>query len=339
MRFPTMAWMLMVSCVVVGENFAFGQTPATQPTTRGAARGAGRGGGRGPISSSPREKLPFTNGDPAAINGALPTLFITGDSTAAKNNDADHRGWGAVLVDYFDAGKINLVNMAQGGASFPSYYASSWPRVIAAVRAGDFVIVEFGHNGGQLQGMGPETRPGQLRTGMGPMSVVHTYGWYVRTFIQDVRAKGATPIISSTTVRNMWTNPNGTFRDGTLTQQSPGYDPAADRIERGMGNLLPTGERTMLVWARQVSAEEKTAFVDHSDITADVFEKLGRVAVQKYFPADHTHTSTDGGVLNAEAFLAGLKGVADPLGTQTLIDDLNEKGKAIAAYKPVQGSR
>ena len=52
----------------------------------------------------------------------LPTLFIAGDSTAAKNNDSDHRGWGAVLVDYFDTGKVNVVNRAIAGRSFRTYY-------------------------------------------------------------------------------------------------------------------------------------------------------------------------------------------------------------------------
>src|SRR3954454_15971429 len=76
----------------------------TEPTTQSSGRGARRAA----ISNSPREQVPFTNGDLNAINSSLPTLFICGDSTAARNNDADHRGWGAVLVDYFDTSKINL---------------------------------------------------------------------------------------------------------------------------------------------------------------------------------------------------------------------------------------
>ena len=252
------------------------------------------------VSNSPREMLPFTNGDLTKVDPKLPTLFITGDSTAAKNNDADHRGWGAVLADYFDTSKINLVNQAAAGRSFPSYVREGrWDRVVEALKPGDFVVIEFGHNGGHLPGTGDET--GEAVQKDGSKQNVHTYGWYTRKFIQDARAKGATPIVSSTTVRNIW-------RDG--------------EVERGMGQ--------MLVWAKQVTEEEKAPFVDHSNITADVYEKLGPDEVAKFFPADHTHTSTDGAVLNAETFIAGLKALPE----MTLVEYLNEKGRAIKTYVP-----
>jgi len=69
-------------------------------------------GTSGSDSSYAREHIPFTNGDLTNISILLPTLFIAGDSTAARNSTDIQRGWGAVLVDYFDTGKINLVNCA-----------------------------------------------------------------------------------------------------------------------------------------------------------------------------------------------------------------------------------
>jgi lysophospholipase L1-like esterase len=313
-HFPILAIMVL--------TFATASHGQTQPSTRGTRRA--------PISNSPREQLAFTNGDLKAINPALPTLFIVGDSTAARNNDPDHRGWGAVLVDYFDTTRINLVNQAQGGASFPSYYATRWPAVVDAIKPGDFVVIEFGHNGGHLPGTGEETRQGPARTGSaGPEVTLHTYGWYVRKFITDARAKGATPIVSTTTVRNIWTNPNATFRDGTIVDKKDNYTPADDRVERGMGQVMENGKRSMSVWARQVADEEKAPFVDHSEITADLYEKMGRESVAKFFPADHTHTSTDGAIANAETFIAGLKALSN----MPLVDYLNDKGKAIVAYK------
>ena len=50
--------------------------------------------------------------------------------------------------------------------------------------------------------------------------------------------------------------------------------------------------------------------------------------MQKYHPVDHTHTSTEGAIVNAETFIAGLKAVPD----MALVNYLNDKGKAIAAY-------
>jgi hypothetical protein len=88
----------------------------------------------------------------------------------------------------------------------------------------------------------------------------------------------------------------------------------------------------MLVWAHTVADEEKAPFLDHSNITADLYEKMSREVVGKYFPADRTHTSTDGAVTNAETLIAGLKA----LPALPLVEYLNEKGTRIEAYHPPQ---
>lgn len=322
--------------------------PATQPTTRG-------GRGRGPISSSPRDQLPFSNGDIAALNPNLPTLFICGDSTAARGNP-DTRGWGALMIDYLDTSKINICNYSQGGINFPGYFAQRWPAVVAALKPGDFVVMELGHNGGHLPGTGDETRENAPRGGRagqpatapavaqgavpttapdtgarrGGPQVVHTFGWYIRTFIREARAKGATPIVSTVSVRNIWTNPNGRFNEAVLLEKNDNYNPADDRVERGMGDMLAGGERTYVVWARQVANEEKAAFVDHSNIAADHYEKVGREVTKNYHPQDRTHYSTEGAIVQAETFVSGLKAVPD----LALVNFLNDKGKAIPPYKP-----
>jgi lysophospholipase L1-like esterase len=281
-------------------------------------------------STNPRDGLPFTNTSLADVKPDLPTLFICGDSTAANGNPRQ-RGWGALLIDYFDMSKVNLVNYSQGGINFPRYYQSRWPQVVAAIKPGDFVVVELGHNGGHLPGTGDETGPGWGRGG----GEVHTFGWYIRTFIHDARAKGATPIVSTTTTRYLWTNPNARFdpQNGSLISKNDNYNPADDRVERGMGNVMPDGRRTMLVWAEQVAREEKVPFVDHSSITADLYEKLGREVVGKYH-SDRTHTYTKGAAVNAATFIAGLKALPD----MPLVNLLNDEGKAIPAYKPAAGA-
>jgi lysophospholipase L1-like esterase len=328
---PAYRFALLAMFVLMLLSAAWAQD---QPTTRPRPRR----GVSGEASPFPRERLPFTNGDLTAINPGLPTLFITGDSTAARNGNDIQRGWGAVLVDYFDTGKLNLVNYAQGGASFPSYYGTRWPAVVAAMKPGDFVVIEFGHNGGHLNGIGDESAPGRAGRGgrgatTGPSTApargpdVHTYGWYIRSMAADARAKGATPIVSTTTVRNMWSNPNATFRDSEFLTKNDNYNPAQDKVERSMGQPLDNG---MSLWAKQVAQAEKIPFVDHCDITADLYEKIGREATANLFIQDHTHTTTEGAIVNAETFIAGLKALPD----MPLNNFYNDKGKAIAAYKP-----
>jgi lysophospholipase L1-like esterase len=222
-------------------------------------------------------------------------LVITGDSTAARGNPT-HRGWGAPLIDYFDTNRINVVNRAIGGRSFRSYLREKrWDQVVEALRPGDYVVIEFGHNdGGDLPGTGDETKEAALPAG--GTETAHTYGWYVRKFARDAKAKGATPIVCSTTVRNIWNE---------------------GKVERGMGHMLE--------WARQVAEEENVLFLDHSDLIADRYEKLGPKAVKAFFPGDHTETSTAGAILNAEVFVSGLKRMTN----MPLVGFLNDRGQAL----------
>ena len=297
------------------------------PAAAPAARPAPTPNGQGPISPSPRDNLPFSNSDIASINPALPTLFIAGDSTAATGN-ARARGWGAVLVDYFDTSKINIVNRAQGGINFPRFYATRWPDMVTAMKRGDFVVVELGHNGGHLDGMGDQTReqPGQNGA---PPTTTHTYGWYTRKFVTDAKSKGATPIVSSTSIRNIWENPNARFNEAYMITKNDAYDPKQDSVERGMGRTKINGEGEMLYVARRVAAEEKVPFIDHANIAADLYEQIGRENTNKWH-SDRTHFSTEGAIVQAELFIAGLRAQPD----LKLNEYLNDKGRAIAPHKP-----
>lgn len=128
-------------------------------------------------------------------NPDLPTLFLIGDSTV-RNGRGDGSngqwGWGEPLVDYFDAAKITVVNRALGGRSSRTFITERhWSRVLAMLKPGDFVIVQFGHNDsgplddsararGTLAGTGDETREID-----NPITrqheVVHTFGWYLKS--------------------------------------------------------------------------------------------------------------------------------------------------------------
>ena len=47
----------------------------------------------------------------------LPTIFIAGDSTAARGAGERQQGWGEPFAAHFDASKVNIVNLARGGRS------------------------------------------------------------------------------------------------------------------------------------------------------------------------------------------------------------------------------
>ena len=243
-----------------------------------------------------------------------PTLFIIGDSTAQNGSD---RGWGSHLADFFDPNKITIVNRARAGRSSRTFYTEGlWENVLADMKKGDFVLIQFGHNDGgpindnrrargSLAGLGDEANEiDNLVTGK--HEIVHTFGWYMRRFIQDAKAKGSVPIVLSLTVRNIW-------KDGL--------------IERGMGHY---GQ-----WAAQLAESEGVAFIDLTNIIADHYELLGPDKLKAFFPEDHTHTSAEAAYLNASLVVSGLKDISGcPLSGY-----LSQKGREVKPYSEFRMTR
>src|SRR5579862_1811960 len=220
----------------------------------------------------------------APVNRSLPSVFVVGDSTASNG---DRLGWGDPFADYFDAAKINVVNRARGGRSARTYFNEGlWDKTLADLKSGDYVLIQFGHNDGgvpdqpplrgDLPGTGDEAR--QFTMPDGTQELVHTFGWYIRRFVTDARAKGAHPIVLSLTVRDIW--------DGA-------------KVERG------SGSGRFGHWSQEVADAEKVPFVDATNIIADVYEKMGEEKITPLFPIDHTHTSQTGADLNASLIVAG----------------------------------
>jgi lysophospholipase L1-like esterase len=243
-------------------------------------------------------------------NPNLPTIFVVGDSTA-NNNANGARGWGDPFIDYFDTEKINVLNRARGGRSSRTYMTEGlWDKVLSEMKKGDFVLIQFGHNDagalndatrarGSLPGLGEEGQEiDNLLTKK--HEVVHTYGWYMRKMIADTKAKGATSIVLSLTVRNIW-------KDG--------------RVERGPGKF---GQ-----WAAEVAKSQHVTFIDVTTLIADKYEELGEEKVRELFATDHTHTSPAGAELNASLVLTGLKMLKD----KPLDRYLSAKGKAVESSR------
>ena len=161
----------------------------------------------------------------AAAQDRLPTIYVIGDSTASN---VDHRGWADPFAAYFDSAKIHVVNRARAGRSSRTFVTEGlWDQVRDSLQPGDYVLIQFGHNDGgppdqdrargSLLGLGEESKEFTLPKGTKPnetKETVYTFGWYMRKFIAETKAKGATPVVLSLTVRNIW-------KDGAV-ERGPG---------------------------------------------------------------------------------------------------------------------
>ncbi|TFW33694.1 rhamnogalacturonan acetylesterase [Massilia horti] len=257
---------------------------------------------------------PAVNTDPARAqvvlpepaNPKLPSIILIGDSTVRNGRDdgqgkgpAGQWGWGNPIAAYFDPAKVNVVNRAVGGLSSRTYLTSGhWERTLAFVKPGDIVLMQFGHNDaspvndtsrarGTIKGVGEETEEiDNLLTQK--HEVVHSYGWYLRKFVADIRARGATPVIVSLIPRKMWDE------EGKVRRNKNDY----------------------AGWAEQVAAAEKVGFIDLNELAARRYDELGREAVMNMFPLttpdERVHTNWAGAELNAQIVVQGLKALGDP---------------------------
>lgn len=237
----------------------------------------------------------------------LRTLFICGDSTAADNHSAQAVGWGIPFAQFFDPSKIEIANRSRGGRSSRTYITEGlWDKVLAEIKPGDIVLIQFGHNDsspindasrarGSIRSLGEETQAIDNLLTHKP-EIVHTFGWYMRKMISEAKARGAIPIVMGTTVRNVW-------HQGV--------------VERG-----PADYRDL---AAQVAGEENVRYLDITDLIADHYQAMGPAAVAPFFPRDHTHTDIRGATFTAGLVASALSAIKD----LNLADTLSAAGKAL----------
>ena len=232
-------------------------------------------------------KADFLN-EVVPANPGLPSVVLIGDSTV-RNGRGDGSiglwGWGDALGGYMEPATANLVNRALGGTGVRTYINSGeWEKTLALVKKGDVVIMQFGTNDngptGPLKGVGEET---EERTGRdGKVEVVHTYGWYLRKYVADVRGKGGVPVICTLVPRNVW---------------------EGGKIQRPVGSHAD--------WARAVAKEEGVGLVDLYERIATKLDGLGQEKATALYADKRVHTTGAGAELDAECVVGGLKALGD----------------------------
>jgi rhamnogalacturonan acetylesterase len=238
----------------------------------------------------------------------LPTLYIAGDSTA--RSDAPLRGWGSELGAFFDSARINVVNRAIGGRSTRTFITDGrWDKILADLKPGDFVLVQFGHNDDgdyrdpkakgrpSIRGEGDDTAEA-IKSDLKTMETIHSFGWYLRKFATDTKAKGATAILLSKVPHKDWKD---------------------EKIIRA------NDQATFVTWTRNAAKATGALFIDTNEIIAAGLERLGPETVQPLYADARTHSSPAGASYNAAAVVVGLKALKpNPLASyfSKLADDL-----------------
>jgi len=228
--------------------------------------------------------------DPVVRDNSLPSLIIIGDSTVKNTGQKGAGGWGDYIAPFFDESRINVVNWALGGRSTRSFIEEGrWDAALAQMKAGDFVLLQLGHNDakplndrGTIKGIGDETQD-VAQKDTNDVVTVHTYGWYLRQYVKDVRAKKATLIFCTPVPRNSWDD--------------------AGKMRGSMGDYA-----SMM---KQVAQEQKVLLIDLNAIAIAHYNELGKEKVAQDFfgVGDSTHTSVEGAKANASYVVEGIGGI------------------------------
>jgi lysophospholipase L1-like esterase len=184
---------------------------------------------------------------------AEPTIHLVGDSTMSDKPKLElpERGWGQ-LFRKFVKPTAQVQNHAVNGRSTKSFINEGrWQRVVDALKPGDWVIIQFGHNDEKSEDPTRYTKPdGEYRRNL-------------ELFIRETKAGGGHPVLATSVVRRRWSE------DGKLVDTH--------------------GEYPKIV--REVAKEQKVPLLDMQKLSAELEEQRGAEGSKKlhlwFAPGEH----------------------------------------------------
>lgn len=240
-------------------------------------------------------------------------VHTIGDSTMATYdpNTTVTRGWGQMFQQFFK-GDVTVNNRAKNGASSKSFYKESayWQSVKKQIEPGDYVLIQFAHNdeksngcdGDELkayyQSIGDEAKANACdyrgTTASG------TYKDYLRKYVEETRALGATPVLVGAICRK--------YFDGSTIRRNGRHD-LGDKFDKIEGGKLTTGNKVAAddhtydypYQMQEVAKELGVQYLDLTTATKELYESYGDAkAIALLFDGNgSTHTSAMGATLIA----------------------------------------
>jgi lysophospholipase L1-like esterase len=214
---------------------------------------------------------------PLSMNVAavdVPTLYLAGDSTVTDQAVAPNASWGQILPRFFRP-DMAVANHAESGETLKSFVTEGrLDKLLENLDRGDWVMIQFGHNDQKAQW--PQTFA----------EAATTYRSWLRTYVAEVRRRGATPILVTSPERRNF------GADGRIAPSLGDYPDAV----------------------RAVARQESVALIDLNSMSCRFYEALGAEVSPRAFAdqgRDRTHHNEYGAYSLARMVIAGVRG-ADP---------------------------
>ncbi|KJL47239.1 Rhamnogalacturonan exolyase YesX [Microbacterium hydrocarbonoxydans] len=227
---------------------------------------------------------------PTRLAGALPTVYIAGDSTVQTYDAsayAPQAGWGQ-MIDRFFADDVAFSNHAIGGRSSKNFITQGrLDDILRGIRPGDYLFVQFGHNDAT---QGVDDR----------YASPADYKEYLRTYVNGARQRGATPVLVTPVSRRSF--------DATTGLANVSFPEYVDKM-------------------KELAAEEGVELVDLSASSRAYLNEIGPEAAKSVFlwvdpgifpnrPAgtqDDTHFQEYGAIQMARLIAQDYAQIDDPL--------------------------
>lgn len=215
------------------------------------------------------------------------TLWLCGNSTVVDQDYEPWASWGQMITCWFDD-KVAVANYAESGERASSFIAEKrLAKIITLMKAGDYLFVEFGHNDQKEKG------PGK--------GAYYNFATCLKTFIDEARAKGVTPVFLTPTQRRAF--------DDSHTKIVETHADYPDAM-------------------RWVAEREQVPVIELHDMTRTFFETLGYEGSTQalvHYPAntypgqdkalaDNTHFNPYGAYEISKMVIEGIKTLRLPVG-------------------------
>lgn len=113
----------------------------------------------------------------------VPTIFVAGDSTVGDPRRGPGGNWPTQMCQFFKP-EIVVVNAAEGGETSKSFITGyRFDKVLTQMKAGDFFLIQFGHNDSKANWPQTYTEPST------------SFKAYLRVFLAETKRRGATLVL------------------------------------------------------------------------------------------------------------------------------------------------
>lgn len=203
------------------------------------------------------------------------TLHIAGDSTAAQKyaDAAPETGWGTALP-FFLRKDLSVANHAVNGRSTKSFLDEGrLDAILAVIRPGDLLLIQFGHNDQKVTDPTRYTEPWT------------TYQDNLRRYVDGAREHGALPVLATSVERRRFD------ADGTALRTHGEYPAAMREVARAEGvALLDVQELSLALW-QKLGPETTTTYFNWTATEQDNthFNPPGAIAVARLVAAELLH--------------------------------------------------